>query len=341
MIRTKLMSAFKRVPSLSLDEQRKEEIEGKSSKRLFVHIPKTAGTSLRHSLLETDNVCLDYGEKSSETSEIIKSFFYGGSVQDHYKAYLAFQQSDFDWLCGHVPVAKYLNWFMAQDVVVFLRDPIQQMISHFNHFSRYHGYKGDFTSFYRKKSFQNIQSKYLAGAPIALIGIVAITEEYDVSLELINNHFSSFYGVKRSNVNNAKAVVQESLLDEMKVELSTLLESDISLYNKAKRLFNERVELDKLAKRWCYGIAHLNANLVLSGCAYYDGSDDAIELELRINDQYVQDISAIDFYGAHPRLNLPRKRMIGFRVPLSKHMTLQDQVTLVVKDSGQAIWVDR
>lgn len=339
MIRTKLMSAFKRVPSLSLEVQRKEVNEETPAKRLFIHIPKTAGTSLRHSLLEADNVCLDYGEKSSETSEIIKDFCYGGG-QDPYAAYLAFQQSDFDWLCGHVPAAKYLNWFMAQDVVVFLRDPIQQMISHFNHFSKHHDYKSDFTSFYRKKSFQNIQSKYLAGVPIALIGVAGVTEEYDGSLELINHHFSSSYGVKRSNVNNSKSVFQESLSEEMKAELSTLLESDMRLYGKAKRLFHERSELDKLAKRWCYALANLNANLVLSGCAYYDGSDDSVELGVLINDQHVQDIYAIDFYGAHSKLNLPRKRMIGFRVPLSKYMTSQDRVTLVVKDTGQTILVD-
>ena len=304
-------------------------------KKLFVHIPKTAGTSFRKALEGSSEVCRDYGKQAQETSALIREAVY--QEGDHFKAYEDFVASTNEWLCGHFPLNKYLNWFSARNVVVFLRDPIEQVLSHYNHFVRYNDFQGDFTAFYKKPLARNLQSKHTSGLPIALLGMVGITEQYSDSLDMINTQFEADYVVRKSNVNDAKVLTDSSLSMEVRSQLAQQLEQDIKLYKQAYDMLTYRKEIESTGEEWCHAVAHLNPNFVLAGCAFFSKSNESVKFDLLKNGKVIKRFAAKGFYGQHPRANFPRNRYIGFRVSLAESIKVEDTLELVVRSTKQSI----
>src|SRR5574343_924933 len=79
---------------------------------LFIHIPKTAGTSLRIEaarLFGRDRVALDYGPKSSETSADVMQL--GIKCNDPWALHDCLQSKDVRALCGHFQAARYISAF--------------------------------------------------------------------------------------------------------------------------------------------------------------------------------------------------------------------------------------
>lgn len=329
MIKAKLVKALRKVSQ----ERPADLVE----KKLFVHIPKTAGTSFRNALEDSSEVCRDYGKQAQATSTLIREAIY--QEGDHFKAYEGFMVSTNEWLCGHFPLNKYLNWFLTRNIVVFLRNPLEQLISHYNHSVRYNGFQGDFTAFCKKPFARNVQSKHTAGVPIELLGMVGITEQYNGSLDVINNHFDAEFVARKHNVNNAKVLTGGSLTAEDYSHLEQLLEQDIKLYKKACDMFSYRKTIESLGHEWCHGVAHLNTNLVLTGCAFYSKSNETVDFDLLKNGEIIRRFSAKGFYGQHPKANFPRNRYIGFRVPLAESVNTEDSLELLVRSTKQRIQI--
>ena len=331
----------KRILNIFNNDTKKESVislpVAKEEKKLFVHIPKTAGTSFRHALDEFGGVCCDYGKQSQETTGLIQEKIY--QSKDEFLAYECFMASDYEWLCGHFPVNKYLNWFSSRNIVVFVRDPIEQVISHYNHYVSYFGFKEDFTTFCNKPMAQNIQSRHAAGIPVELLGFVGVTEKYHDSLTLLNQQLQSSYAQRKSNVNPSKRMEATGLTAQERALLEKQLAQDITLYEKANHLLEARKQLEEQGHEWCHGIANVNANKVLVGCAFYSNSDEAVQIDVLKNGKLLKQFSATGFYGAHPRANFPRNRFIGFRIPLAKNITAEDTLEVVVRSTQQRIQI--
>ena len=167
---------------------------------IFIHIPKTAGTSFRHGLkrsLGESAVLSDYGPKADETSTEIREILYDskkpidpGGVERLLTPERA--------LCGHFPVSKY-PFAHKCHVVTFVRDPLQRAISNFHHSAKYNGYNGNMKSFLLAKGRHNQQTRMLSGMlDRALIGV---TELYELSLCMIFRKTGLFVPPLRKNVN--------------------------------------------------------------------------------------------------------------------------------------------
>jgi hypothetical protein len=313
----------------------KNKVERKE-KHLFIHIPKTAGTSFRSALEEKHKVITDYGVNEARTSLEIKECGYLSN--DPYLLNEAIDNADFDWLCGHTPIGKYSDSVSVVNIVTFVREPVAQFISHYNHFVRLRDFDGDITKFmavYQGK--QNFQHKYLSYIPLGLIGCVGITEQYDESLLLINNHLGIDLERKDENINSDKALEIDGLDDDIKQLVLKSNRLDIKLYEEALFLHQTRLKLLNAGMPWVYGTVQINPKNVLSGCAYFAHSADVVELSIHKNGEPIAKINAQNYYHVLCKVNFPRARYIGFNFPLPKTATNNDSFDVYVSETGQKI----
>jgi len=301
----------------------------------FIHIPKTAGTSFRKSLEDKYAVMADYGAQSAETDPFLKGAIYTNNSPLLLKNKLKTLKDT--WLTGHVPLKKYSNMVSARYIVTFVRDPVERVISHYNHSVSYQGFKGDLSSFLKGPQASNFQRKNLNPMPLGLIGYIGLTDCYDESIALINGYYELNLDAKNTNVNKSKAIEQEAISADLKKQLLEQNKQDVECVKQVRFLHKQRVQLTQENKEWVYSHFTINPNNVLIGCAYYSHSEKPVEFEVLSNGEVIETVVADGFYGGQPKVNFPRERYIGVHVALSAHCKKGDKVEVFAKETGQQL----
>ena len=209
---------------------------------LFLHIPKTAGTSFRVAAKNPFwglKVYTDYGDRSSSSRFIRKCY----KKKDFSPIATISEKKTI--LVGHFFLKKYANYYPVQNVITFVREPVQRILSHYHYMIRTNRYEGSLESFVGDKRYQNIQSRSFSNYPIESIGFIGITEKYFESLLLINKYYSLKLRVKHVNKNKK---MRNTCYDEDEDLISLIKEhneEDIKIYNKAYQIFLSRMEAEK------------------------------------------------------------------------------------------------
>ncbi|WP_160063865.1 sulfotransferase family 2 domain-containing protein [Psychromonas sp. L1A2] len=301
----------------------------------FIHIPKTAGTSFRKSLEDKYSVMADYGAQSAETHAFLKECIYTNNAPLLLKGKCKTLQDT--WLTGHVPLKKYSNMVSARHIVTFLRDPVERVISHYNHSVSYQGFKGDLSSFLKQPHSSNFQKKILNTLPLGLIGYIGLTDCYDESISLINGYYGLDLDAKNTNVNKKKTIEKETVSEELKKQVSQQNKQDIECVEQARFLHRQRVALVKENKEWVYSHFSINPHNVLVGCAYYSHSAKPVEFDVFRNGELLDSFTAQGFYDGFAKVNFPRERYIGVHIPLTKLTKKGDKLEVFAKETGQQL----
>ncbi len=301
----------------------------------FVHIPKTAGSSFRDTVEKNYKVFRDYGNDSNSTFGLIQKHIY--EEKDFFVFKKSFLEEDEGWIAGHVSLAKYLDHIPVVNTVTFVRSPLEQVLSHYNHHVSQHNYEGDIEAFLDKPFTKNFQSKFLSYLPISLIGCVGVTERYDESLDLINSDLQTKFSAQAINVNKTKVYTDTCLEDRLHKYFIENNKNDIAMYEEALYLHELRLNFNSHKKVWTYATVKVTSNKVLVGCAYQRGSSEAIDIIVNINGNKHCEVAANKFYAAYPKANFPRDRYIGFNLPLPVELTSSDKIDVFVKSTGQKI----
>jgi hypothetical protein len=301
---------------------------------LCVHIPKTAGTSFRKSAEEKYPTISDYGKTSDHTSEIVKEHYYRND--DLYSLKNAFNKEK-QIFSGHFTSQKYLDFVDARQIFSFVRDPLDQVVSHYNHSIEHLGYEGDFNDFIVMAKHKNIQSRYLNALPISLYGFIGLTAQYEESLGLINNCYGLDVEFKQDNIGKVKSQTKDTLTLEQCKIIEQHNSEDVILFNKVKALFTQRIVYQKNNQAWVHGWGILNANNHLVGCVYYERSDEVVLLDFFINNELAIEFKANQFTCLYPKAKFPRSRYVGFHVNLNNFKDVT-QVQVKVKETGQIIF---
>ncbi|MCW5713951.1 MAG: hypothetical protein KIT43_05500 [Bauldia sp.] len=149
---------------------------GRPRDLIFVHIPKTGGTSVRKSLTASGHwteTLQDYGLEAIETSEAIRASMYATpalplkTVLDPAASVL---------ISGHFAADKYVRQLPDATLITFLRYPVNQVLSHFRHHVARLGFNGGLAEFCRNPAFNNLQSRYLRDVQLGEFSFVGILE---------------------------------------------------------------------------------------------------------------------------------------------------------------------
>ncbi len=205
---------------------------------ISVHLPKTAGTTFRQILegvYTPEKVCSDYtGSKFSE--ELLTKI---GSP-------------DIKVIHGHFPVTKYQDMFLEAKRIIWLREPIRRLLSHYifvinvqkkRRFTTVKKEKNKLLEFAQTNSMKNLMSSYVKDLQYFwFVGIQDFFQEDLIELQekLGWSNIKYFYANKNPSKIHQN-FVKEVLLDaEMIEQLKAINSEDIEVYETALKMREER-----------------------------------------------------------------------------------------------------
>ena len=219
----------------------------------FIHVPKTAGTSIRHMLsqiISEEKIYPHWKEVSLQ----------GGYLPAYRLSEISSDRMlGLQLIMGHYPF-RIASLFSRARKVIFLRSPVERCISNLIHL---HTKKEIYKKMSLEELFEtvhtqmdNLQVRYLATIPcprkltnkhlgnaisnLETCYFVGITEYFDLSIQLFEQQFDQKFSRKvRMNTMERKKdfSISSTLMDKI-VDCNQL---DIILYNAAVKLFKARV----------------------------------------------------------------------------------------------------
>lgn len=304
---------------------------------LFIHVPKTAGTSLRKSVEESfgaGSACYDYGVLSPETSESVRSFVYDN--EDFNSFYKNFTEQGFQFLSGHFPAAKYLKYFPLKNTFALVRDPLQRVASEYAHFKRHHSYGGSFKDFYTDPRFINRQVKLLGATTWQLLGFVGLSEKYKDSISLINYYFDWGLNYLELNKHSDEPGICHEISDEDVKAITSLNFKDIKLYEAVSNQFSQRLYAMAQKEPFFNGsISGLEAG-ILKGWVMPEAEDSSVDVVVTVNGTYLYEVKAKEYHVLLSKYNSGRLGHVGFTCKVN-NLSLSDVVEVKVAQTEQPL----
>jgi len=305
---------------------------------LFVHLPKTAGTSFRDSLGEIfgDGLYCDYGSDET-TSPAVVEYIHKRNAYPEFGSFLA-EQNKLICLSGHYPIKKYGPFFSIKNIMLFLRDPIQRVISQYEHMKRVDGLKDSFEVYCTRPNHVNLQSRNIGRAPFNLIGFVGMQEFYRESLQLLSAQSGLQVRESFLNVNAQKESIQYTPDEET---LKLIIENnskDIALYKNAKQVFLQRYKLFQASKPYVHAAITTKNNQKIAGWAINMASESPVELSIYVNNKLVSNVLANYYRHDLREWNVGRQGYIGFDLGFKSPLEPNSLVECKVTETGQDLF---
>jgi hypothetical protein len=289
----------------------------------FVHIPKTGGTSLRKAIEEKvgeENSFYDYGPHSNVTSPLILEQRYKLKNIRGIEDALSAPHNRLTLLCGHTRASIYSSIISPCNIITFLRNPIDRVVSHYEHLRRHNNYHGSLEEFCVKPHFRNIQSKSLQGYPLELVGFVGITDLFEESIALFKDQFDLSIEELELNKNDKKSLRKKYNLTPETINLISQNNlEDIILYEKAKALFKSKYLLRDLKAYNIYGNVDLLNGSSVSGWCFIKNSEDnkSSKIEILKNKRVIGTVETKTLRPTLKSLNIPKNGIVGFNYRFS------------------------
>jgi hypothetical protein len=213
-----------------------------------IHIPKTAGKSLRLRLAAAfgRRMLCDYGDWIGlDTPEARAQ---RAAQAELLRARLDAVRRDYDIVYGQFIADKYVGLFESAAFTAFVRDPYQQAVSHYQFLLRHPELKHPWVRKFHElrpslpeviAATPNFQSIFLGSLELKELAMVGLTEQYDRSVAL----FESVFGLKlppeaeRGNVNPGRLGAAYAIDPAVRKAIDVHRAADVELYQRAREAF--------------------------------------------------------------------------------------------------------
>lgn len=305
---------------------------------LFVHVPKTAGTSFRKSAEESkiiNTVLCDYGPKSDTTSEEIMRSQYDENSKLKIHEVLK-NHSDY-MLTGHFPVTRYKKHFYPYEIGIFIRNPLERVLSNFYHKKRMNQFKGSLDKFITSKPAKNLQVRQFGNLPLQFFGFIGISERYDDSISIVNALYNTDLEALKLNTNPSKESDNYDTSDEIKEAIYSQNSKEFEFYKVAQTLFEKRLQF-KHIKYPLYGSWHITDDKKIKGRAYRAYSNESVELVMLINGKVHATTKADARNPLRCDVKQPNDGFIGFEFNLDKAINAESEIIVQAADTGEPLF---
>ena len=207
---------------------------------IFIHIPKTAGTSFRlgaRAYFGPEYEIKDYGPRVEATSPMVRKIIYQQNDFERFRKVI--DNREIKFVTGHFPSEKYLAYFDMGTFVTFVRDPVQRVVSEYKHAVRVNGFNGTLREFCRRPRNINRQWEAVRVIGIENMAFVGLTEQYETSLSAINAIFGTDIMALKKNIGK-ETLHEQHPIDPPDVDfIKTLNHADVALYEEVTDRFTK------------------------------------------------------------------------------------------------------
>jgi hypothetical protein len=293
---------------------------------VFLHVPKTGGSAVRTALVRgcrDRRVLFDYGAAEKQTTPALRDALYrDGEVGDGVTLRRHLHDRRGLLLAGHFKAAKYWDAFHPDSFVTFLRDPIDRLISEYNHHAERHGLASPIEEFLEKSLFRRHVSALFRGVDPAEFGFVGFTETFEDDIRALSVRLGRPLAAERENEGAYRPDVREKAGDPaFRQYVRRLVADDHDLYRRLRNRY------DKLRTRRLAGLAEtsgyrgrvrLAPGGRLVGYAVHRDVEAMLELEIHAGGRLVTRIHADRYRPWLKTSGRSRSGVGGFEVPLRR-----------------------
>jgi hypothetical protein len=216
---------------------------------LSMHIPKTAGTSFRMALQARfgDSMLLAYRGQVRAKRPIVP---FDGKLllelepphQERLAEYC--RTNDVACIHGHFTLPSLCQIFPDATSITFLREPVDRLISAYNHMYTTMPEAAERTSFEQFASnarTRNVYEQLGVLECLDSLGFIGITEQYERSLRLLEHKFPELGSLafEEANVSQQKRFTKADVTPEVRAHLREANDGDVEIYEAALACFEQ------------------------------------------------------------------------------------------------------
>lgn len=306
---------------------------------LFLHIPKTAGTSFRNGAVKrlgASHCQFDYGLKSPDTTALVREHVY--QTPDLFRLRAELEKTGSRLLAGHFGLNLYGPLFRSGKMLAFCRDPREQLLSHFAHATRLNGYSGTLTEFLASPAGGGCQSRVFGQVPPQAIGFIGVTERYEESLRVIRETLGLEVKPMVHNANPERnGTGKYSVPEEAASALAAAVAKDMPVYCTANRLLDQRIAALDAGYPYVHGMIQSVNPSAVRGFAFNGSDDRPVVVELVVNDKSVASCQASFDRPGLRVAGVSRHGYVGFAFHGQNLLQAGDRAVVRVAASGQVL----